>query len=162
MAELDPIHLSDHCSIGVLRQVLLQHWFGPVLMADAEATLRAHNLAFRSGTGKVSVLVVVDGLPGLPDHDVRMALSKLTDQTAHEVSSHATVVLSRGFLGSALRSVLTAIFAMSSATYPKQVFSNVPDAVAWTAQYTTGLTPREIEAACATLQSFGEVHRRAS
>lgn len=162
MTALDVVHLSADCSIGVLRQVLLQHWFGPVHMPDAEATLRGHNQALGEGPGKVSVLVMVDGIPGMPDQRVRAALARLADQTSQEVACHATVIRADGFTGSALRSVLTAIFALSGVKYPKQVFATVEDAVDWVAEYTSGLSRTEMVVAADELMAFRRPQIKAS
>ena len=160
MTALEVVHLSADCSIGVLRQVLVQHWFGPVSLPDAEATLRGHALALSEGTGKVAVLVLVEGIPGMPDQRVRAALARLADKTSQEVACHATVILAEGFTGSALRSVLTAIFALSGAKYPKQVFATVEDAVDWVAEYTSGLSRTEMVVATDELMGYGRLPSR--
>jgi hypothetical protein len=162
MAQLDVVHLSSDCTIGVLRQVLVQHWFGPVDMPDAEATMRAHNQALRGGSGKVSVLAIVEGVPGLPDQPVRAALARLADKTSDEVGCHATVILAEGFKGSALRSVLTAIFALSGVKYPKQVFATVKDAADWMAEQTNGFSRTEMVVAAEELMAYGPQSRKAS
>ena len=61
-------------------------------------------------------------------------MAELTTRTANEVRAHATVVQASGFAGSALRSVLTAIFSMSGSTYPKKVFADLESASSWLAE----------------------------
>jgi hypothetical protein len=130
-------------------------------MSDAQSTLDAHQLALEApgSGGKVLVFVVVDGLPGLPDTPVRAQLAKLANETAHEVAAHATVVRSSGFSGSALRSVMTAIFALSRADYPKRVFSSVEDAAEWLANHKAGLSPVTLCGAFAELEGAATLNR---
>jgi hypothetical protein len=154
MPELKEVHASNACKIAVFGPVLLQRWFGPVALADAESALRAHVIAREATKEQILVLAVVDGVPALPSHDVREALAKMADTTAHEVAAHATVVAAEGFAGSALRSVMTAIFSMSRTKYPRRVFSDVYEAATWLASHSS-LSPSAILGALAQVTPRG-------
>ena len=78
------------------------------------------------------------------------------------MACHATVILADGFTGSALRSVLTAIFAVSGVKYPKQVFATVEEAVDWVAQYTSGLSRTEMVVAADELMGYRHAQSKAS
>lgn len=129
------IRISPSCSIAVSGPVLLQHWFGDITLADVDATLIGHQRANGRATHGVFVLAVLDGIPGLPAEETRHHIASMATKNASEVAAHATVFRSSGFSGSALRSVMTAIFSLARTSYPRRVFANVPDACRWLATF---------------------------
>lgn len=148
------IYESDSCSIGACPGLLVQRWFAGVKLEDARATLTAHNIAME-GRECVLVLVGVDGIPRLPESDARSQLGELAKTTADQVTAHATIISADGFGGSALRSVLTAIFAFSGAKYPKKVFGNVGDASDWLATFSDEYSSQALVQAFSVLPAPG-------
>jgi hypothetical protein len=135
MLEVESVHVSASCNIAVYQSVLLQHWFGAVSIADAQATLVAHERARANTLGRVFVFVVVDEVPGIPSFEIRKKLTGMAQQTEGEVEAHATVIRSSGFLASTLRSVVATIFSFARTTYPRRVFANVAEAGEWLATH---------------------------
>lgn len=152
------IHESDSCSIGACPGLLVQRWFSSVKLEDARATLSAHNHAVRGRT-KVLVLVGVDGIPGLPESEARSELGEMARTTANEVTAHATIISASGFGGSALRSVLTAIFAVSGAGYPKKVFADLAAACEWLATFSDEHSSAALASAYEALPTPADIQR---
>jgi hypothetical protein len=79
------------------------------------------------------VLAVADSVGHIPDDATRRRLAELAARTAGDIKRQAIVIRAEGFGASAVRSIVTAVFAMSRSDYDRRVFGDVNSACDWLA-----------------------------
>jgi hypothetical protein len=80
--------------------------------------------------GSAFLVVLRSDVPPPPD-TARALIKRVFQEFSKVVVAGAMVVEGKGFLGSALRSVLTMLSMAARPSYPLKVFSSVPEACNW-------------------------------
>ncbi len=77
------------------------------------------------------VFNIIDGQRPAPDSDVRNYAAKKQTEDNQGVLAHITVVRGDGFRPSTIRSLLTGLYLMSRAPFPRKVFAHLHDGTSW-------------------------------
>ena len=125
---------SPSLTIIVSGSLIVHHWQGTAAYADVAAAGTAHREVV-GREGRVFMLVVADSPGTLPDDRTRRRLADLSRETREEIGAQAVALRARGFVASAVRSVITGIFAISSGGHPRKITDSVDEAAAWLAPY---------------------------
>lgn len=134
---LEAIGCSGVVSEGVVFMRMGSELTRPVV--DATRKLQLAALAERpSGIG---IVLLLDGLPALPNGDVRGYAAKMASQHSDGILAHATVIRGEGFGISAVRSALTGIFMVAKSPYPRTVVGDVDAAVDFIRKHLKGTAP---------------------
>jgi hypothetical protein len=121
--------------VGSFSNICVVVWRGvPTLDAIERVGASYTRMRGEFPTGFAPIVIVEDGV-GLPEEPVRQKMADLMDRQGKSILSMAGVQEASGFRGSAIRSVLTAINLLSTATYPRKFFASVEQAVLWVLPY---------------------------
>jgi len=111
---------------------LLDFRVGPTI-EGLRNSVRAKQLA-RVHAPKGGLAVLNFLAPGpMPSAEVRQVAAEVQHKDTEDTLCHATVVEATGFAGSAMRGVLTGLNTFGRAPYPRKVFGDVIEALAWQA-----------------------------
>jgi hypothetical protein len=144
--------IVDNLAMGEWENVCIFVYFGQPSIGSAQSAAEGYrSMGERHPDGLVSVVVVQEGVP-LPDPDVRRTVSEVMKEVAPSIRAMCGVYESSGFIGAAMRSVITAMTLMSKASYRTNTVSNVRDAAAWIAPFVR--PARTVAQAEVALQQF--------
>jgi hypothetical protein len=81
--------------------------------------------------GGLYVFNIIDGQRPTPDSEVRNYAAKKQTEDHEGVRAHVTIVRGDGFRPSTIRSLLTGLYLMSQAPFPRKVFAHLHDGTTW-------------------------------
>ncbi len=122
---------GDGYRFGLFRDVYVLEWTRAVTLESLEQTLRQKQVAIMENPGGLIVLNLLTS--AAPSPEVRERASRIQDEDVSGTICHATVVEEGGFRAGAIRAALTGLYLASKQRFPRKVFSNVPEAMAWCA-----------------------------
>jgi hypothetical protein len=124
-------HRSRAVAIGTLDGFFLMRYFGDATPDDLRATLLGHEalLACRPDGG--GAIIALDPTASFPSEQTRRTALEITRQTAPKILAQALVILGDGFWASAMRGVMTTIWSLIAANYPRKVVRQEDAAVDW-------------------------------
>lgn len=137
--------------------------YGPVhlcvyrdgLTAEGLEAANGHHQALMARHPRTFVLgMALPNLP-LPPAEVRQRGAQLIQENGPHVEAAAMVLEGSGFWASAVRSVMTASFALARQPYPSKAFATGLDAATWISGFAAGafLDPVGVANALSRLQS---------
>jgi hypothetical protein len=136
--------------------------YGPVhlcvyrdaLTSEGLEIANSHHRALMSRFPRTFVLGAAQSNLPLPPSDVRQRGAELIDENQAHVEAAAMVLQGTGFWASAVRSVMTASFAIARQPYPSKAFATGAEAAAWLTSFAAGavLDPVGVAEALATLE----------
>lgn len=114
-------------------------WRGVYILDFRDTPTRESLDATISGKRKIQSLFpeglyvfnIVDGQRPAPDSDVRNYAAKKQTEDNEGVLAHITIVRGDGFRPSTIRSLLTGLYLMSRAPFPRKVFAHLHDGTSW-------------------------------
>ena len=144
-------------AVGSYRNVHLTAYTGDLTMERLERADAAHRELARRHP-RTLVLGWAAPVLAIPSAEVRARAAEMIADNAHYVDASALVVDAGGFWASAVRSVMTAAFALARQPTPSRCFASAADAAQWFAGFPsgTGLGPTALGVA------LGELSRHAS
>ncbi len=108
------------------------------LTMDALNAANQHHRALMARHPSTFVLGVAQPNLPLPASEVRVRGAELIQENRESVLGAATVLVGGGFWASAVRSVMTASFALARQPYPSKVFATSEEAATWLTTFEAG------------------------
>lgn len=81
--------------------------------------------------GRLSIVSIVPAVAQLPDEGKRQAYKEFIDDYGSLLANVALVIERKGFLGSAVRGLLTGLLLMTRHEYTTHVMSTIAEVAAW-------------------------------
>jgi hypothetical protein len=118
--------------VGRCREVVVIVWRAP-LTVERTQRVTAYMKAAAAEESRLGVVVVIEpGVPG-PPPEVRAALLGAMRELGPKLVALAYLVTAEGFVGAAVRAVISGLGLMSRDRYPTRVFQGAPEVAAWMA-----------------------------
>lgn len=111
---------------------MLVFWLGEATVASVELLDRlCRAQRERHPQGASGVHILVPGKMQLPTAEARAALVRMNIEYASWIGAIALVLAGRGFLASAIRSVVTATRVLGSREFELRILSSITEVIEW-------------------------------
>lgn len=119
------------------------------------------DLAQKCGTGKISVLSIVQAGATAPSHAAREALAGLHDDPQKVIHRSGLVFPNDGFVGAIIRSIALNVRQRARQRQGHEVFQSVEKALSWVTEAlpTAGNRPIPVSELAQALSKFAPSHR---
>ena len=101
--------------------------------------------------GQASLLIVIEGAKAAPSSETRAVWREASEEGPGRVNAIALVVLQKGVIGAAIRTIAKAIVALIARERPVRLFGDVRSAARWV-EKTAGESSRDLEACANALR----------
>ncbi|MCB9659467.1 MAG: hypothetical protein H6726_17615 [Sandaracinaceae bacterium] len=136
-ASLTVLHQDATLSVGAYANVHLCVYRGELTLSGLE-TANDHHRALMARHPRTLVLGLAQHNLPLPSAEVRQRGAHLIDENGSHVLAAAMVLAGTGFWASAVRSVMTASFALARQPYPSKAFATGVEAGEWLSRFDAG------------------------
>lgn len=134
---IDVLHVTPTITVGAFANVHLCIYRGELTLEALEAANQHHRSLMERHPRTFVLGVARPNLP-LPGADVRQRGARLIEENRAHVEAAALIVDGAGFWASAVRSVMTASFALARQPYPSKCFATGLDAGTWFGTFPAG------------------------
>lgn len=151
---VDVLHVAPSITVGAFANVHLCIYRGELTLEALEAANQHHRDLMGRHPRTFVLGVAQPNLP-LPGADVRQRGARLIEENRAHVEAAGLIVEGAGFWASAVRSVMTASFALARQPYPSKCFATGLDASTWLGTFPAGhgLGPAQVASALAQLSA---------
>jgi hypothetical protein len=142
------LHLSEPLRIAVWRDIFFELWTGPGKVDDVKLLHRTHADYLKKYAGQVAAVSVIraPSLKGIDD-DIREEVKRRLGTIRARTSASLTVIESRGFTASEIRSLIGGLILFTRSPYPNKVFDTIDAGAGWLCGYLAPVAGRPVQAA---------------
>lgn len=123
--------LQPSVALASWQRAFIGIWRGRPTVPAAEEVGRQYRRMMGNCPDGFGVLFIIEEHIPMPDEPTRRAIAAAMESVGSAILGMAGVQEGTGFRGAAIRSVLTALNAMTSAPYPRKLAATVAEAAAW-------------------------------
>ena len=135
--DVDVVLANPRLSAGTFRNVHIMYLQGEMFVPELQQAFAAQRSLIEEYGDQTASLAIIAPVTPLPSSDNRRVSTEMLREVGPQLKCSAMVLLGTGFWASAVRSAVTAIFAIARQPCQVKVFAEPEPASRWLAPFVT-------------------------